>query len=289
MRSAGGGVELVAGAGDSVFGDAETFTSFEYPTLDDAGRVAFQAVTSGGPVSPSLFVDTGIARLALARAGDPAPDTGGGTLVDFLYPALGGGSVAFLSNVAGGSATGGLFVGGSSVESVAVENQVVPGAGPITSVASLPNLASDGSVVMSLAFGSGPIDGGVYVHAAGAFTPVALAGEVPPDTGGAALASFGFLSRNDAGQVAFVATLDDARTGVFSHRPPRRLPSRRSPARRPSRSRCCWRAPRRCRCGAARPSPSARGAGSRHPGRRGPTSPRRGPSGRPRASPCLFS
>jgi hypothetical protein len=68
---------------------------------------------------------------------------------------------------------------------------------------------------MSLAFASGPVAGGVYVHDAGNFTPVALAGEVPPDTGGAQLASFGSVSRNDAGQVAFVATLGDARTGVF--------------------------------------------------------------------------
>jgi hypothetical protein len=68
---------------------------------------------------------------------------------------------------------------------------------------------------MSLAFGSGPVAGGVYVHEAGAFTPAALAGETAPGSGGAQFASFGFLSRNDAGRVAFVATLADARTGVF--------------------------------------------------------------------------
>ena len=156
----------------------------------------------------------------LARAGDAAPDTGGGTLVDFLYPAINtDGSVAFLSNVTGGSATGGLFVASSAVESIVVEGQTLPGAGPVTTMSSLPDIASDGTVAMSLAFGSGPVAGGVYLHDAGAFTPVALAGEIAPGAGGAAFASFGFLSRNDAGRVAFVATLDDSRTGVFLAKP----------------------------------------------------------------------
>jgi hypothetical protein len=216
VRSAAGPVELVAGAGDSVFGGAETFVSFGYPALNDAGSLAFEAETSGGPASPGLFANTGSGAVALARAGDPAPDTGGGTLVNFLYPAINGsGSVAFLSNVTGASATGGLFVASSGVESVAVEGQTIPGAGPITMLASLPDIASDGSVALSVAFGSGPVAGGVYVHDTGNFTPVALAGEDAPDTGGATFASFAILSRNDAGQVAFVATLADARSGVF--------------------------------------------------------------------------
>jgi hypothetical protein len=216
LRPAAGGTTLLAGSGESVFGGAETFTSFNYPVLNDAGTVAFEAVTSGGPASPSLIADTGSGRLALARAGDAAPGTGGGTLVDFLYPAIAAdGSVAFLSHVAGASATGGLFVASSSVESIVVEGQSIAGAGPVTTIASLPDVASDGAVAMSLAFGSGPVASGVYVHDAGDFTPVALAGEIAPDSGGVAFASFGFLARNDAGQVAFVATLADSRTGVF--------------------------------------------------------------------------
>jgi hypothetical protein len=215
-RSAAGVMQLLAGAGDSVFGGAETYSSFGYPALNDGGTVAFEAVTTGGPASPGLFADTGSGTLALARAGDPAPGTGGGTLVNFLYPAINAsGSVAFLSNVTGGSAAGGFFVASSAVESVVVAGQSLPGAGPITTIASLPDIASDGSVAMSLAFGSGPVAGGVWVHDAGVYTPVALAGEIAPSSGGAAFASFGFLSRNDAGRVAFVATLNDARTGIF--------------------------------------------------------------------------
>ena len=53
---------------------------------------------------------------------------------------------------------------------------------------------------------------------------VALAGETAPESGGAAFASFGFLSRNDVGRVAFVATLDDGRSGVFVAKPNAPLP-----------------------------------------------------------------
>jgi hypothetical protein len=167
----------------------------------------------------------------MARSGDSAPGTGGGTLVDFLYPAINGsGSVAFLSNVAGGSATGGLFVAGSSLQSIAVEGQGVPGAGPIASITSLPDIASDGAVAASLGFASGPVAGGAYLHAAGAFTPVALAGEIPAGAGGAALASFGFLSRNESGRVAFVATLADGRSGVFLATPIPAVPALTGPA-----------------------------------------------------------
>jgi hypothetical protein len=232
MRSALGPTVLIAGAGQSVFGGPETFTSFDYPGINDSGHVSFTAVTSGGPASPSLFVDTGSTTLALARAGQPAPGTGGGTLVNFLYPAINaGGAVAFLSNVTGGSATGGLFVASPTVTSVAVQAQSIPGAGPITQIASLPDIASDGSVALSLAFGSGPVASGVYVHDTGSFTPVALAGEVPVGTGGHAFSSFGFLSSNDAGQVAFVATLDDTRSGVFlaTPLPPASVPALHGP------------------------------------------------------------
>jgi hypothetical protein len=200
-----------------VGGGPETFTSFDYPAIDDSGDLAYSAATSGGPASPALFRDTGSGAVPLARAGDPAPGTGGGTLVDFLYPAIGAnGDVAFLSNVSGGSATGGVFVASPAVTSVVVENQVVPGAGPVYVMASLPAIASDGSLAVSLGFASGPVAGGVYrVAPGGGFEPVVLAGEAPPGAGGAAFAKFGFLGLNDSGQVAFVATLDDQRTGIF--------------------------------------------------------------------------
>jgi hypothetical protein len=218
VRSAGGSLALIAGAGDPVTGGPETFTSFGYPAINDAGALAYSAVTNGGPASPALLSESGGGRAVLARAGDSAPGTGGGTVSDFLYPALGaGGEVVFLAPVAGSGSgvTGGVFVASPALASVVVEHQSLPGAGPVSQMASLPSVSSDGAIPLSLAFASGPVAGGVYVYDAGDFGAVALAGEHPPGSGGAALASFGMVKRNAAGQVAFVGTLDDGRKGVF--------------------------------------------------------------------------
>jgi hypothetical protein len=216
VRTSAGSLSMRVGTGDLTGEGEETFNSFGYPGINDAGELAYESVTGGGPASPVLVRDTGGGREILARAGDEAPGTGGGTLVDFLYPAIGAASeVVFLSNVAGSSVTGGLFVASPGVAPVVVENQSIPGAGPVSLMASLPSVSSDGLIPVSLGFASGPVAGGVYVHDAGDFTPVALAGEVPPDTGGVALASFAMVKRNASGQVAFVATLSDARKGVF--------------------------------------------------------------------------
>jgi hypothetical protein len=220
VRTSAGSLSMRVGTGDLTGEGEETFNSFGYPGINDAGELAYESVTGGGPASPVLVKDTGSGRQILARAGDEAPGTGGGTLVDFLYPAIGAASeVVFLSNVAGSSATGGLFVASPGLAPVVVESQVIPGAGPVSMMASLPSVSPDGLIPVSLGFASGPVAGGVYVHSAGDFTPVALAGEVPPDTGGASLASFGMVKRNGSGQVAFVATLADGRKGVFMATP----------------------------------------------------------------------
>ncbi|MGH0033333.1 MAG: DUF7453 family protein [Myxococcota bacterium] len=225
VRAAAGGVSRVAQQGDLLGAGPDAFQGFGTTSLNDAGQVAFAASLAGGSASEGLFLDSGSGAATLALDVDTAPDTGGGTFVDFLMPQVNaGGRVLFLSNVAGGTATGGAFLASPAVSAVAVENQVVPGAGPITTM-SLPDLAGDDSVALSLGFGSGPVLAGVYVHASGAFDPVALDGESPPDTGGATFASFGFVDQNDAGQVAFVATLDDGRTGVFLASPAPHVPA----------------------------------------------------------------
>lgn len=218
VRTAAGTVTMRAGAGDAPLGGGpDTFASFDLPSISPGGSVAFGAALAGGSATAGLFLDSGSGPALLVRDGDAAPDTGGGTFVDFLYPAVNAdGEVAFLSNVAGGSATAGLFVATPAVSSVVVEGQVVPGAGPVATVANVPVIASDGTVALSLGFASGPVDGGVYLHApGGGFSRVAVQGDRTAGTFLAELASFGQVGLNDAGQVAFVATLDDGRTGVF--------------------------------------------------------------------------
>jgi hypothetical protein len=216
VRSAGGVVSLVSQQGDLVGAGPDAFASFEHPALNDAGQVVFGATLGGGSASAGLFLDSGSGPVALALDGDAAPDSGGAAFVDFLVPSLNtSGQVAFLSNLAGGAATGGAFTASPGLAAVVVENQAVPGAGPVSTVASLPDIASDGRVALSLGFASGPLNAGVYQVLGGAFDAVVVDGETAPDAGGALFESFGWLSSNDAGQVAFVATLDDGRTGAF--------------------------------------------------------------------------
>lgn len=140
---------------------------------------------SGGAATQGLFLASGAAPVALAFEGDAAPDTGGGTFLDFLYPAINGSSDrVFLSNVRGGSATGGLFVASPALAAVAVEDPVVTGAGPIQQVG-LPDIDDQGRVTVSMGFASGPVASGVFVHASGSFSPVVLDGETAPGAGGA--------------------------------------------------------------------------------------------------------
>jgi hypothetical protein len=207
------------------------YDGFEAPALNDAGDVVFPAFVIGGSVGRGLFRDSGGVDSALALAGDPAPDTGGGTFVDFLYPDFNAsGDVAFLANVNGGSATGGIFrISGGVVNAVAVEHGTAPGTGGGTYavVTSLAPLNQGGDVVFSAALTGGSVDAGVFRFdaASGQVVPVALFGEIAPDGGGATFAQFGFVDLNDAGQVALQATLSDENRGLFLASAPPAVPA----------------------------------------------------------------
>jgi hypothetical protein len=139
--SKGSGVFLYSGGvhsavsleGDSAPGTAGgVYDGFEAPAMNDAGEVVFPAFVVGGSVGRGLFLDAGSGvDSVLALEGDAAPGTGGGSFVDFLFPHSNeSGDVAFLANVLGGTATGGVFrISGGVVSAVAVENGTAPGTG----------------------------------------------------------------------------------------------------------------------------------------------------------------
>ena len=55
--------------------------------MNDAGDVVFSAMVVGGSGATSgLFRDSGGVDSVLGLEGDPAPDTGSGSFVDFLVP-----------------------------------------------------------------------------------------------------------------------------------------------------------------------------------------------------------
>jgi hypothetical protein len=198
-----------------------TYSAFGAPFQNDAGSVVFTADVAGGSFASGLFLDSGATGAAVALVGDPAPDTGGGTYTDFGYPVVNDlGYVVFLSNVAGGTASGGVFLDtGGPEQAVAVEGGTAPetGGGTYATVTSFGVLDAVGRVAFSATLAGGTVGAGVFLFdpASGQTSAVALAGQTAPDAGGATFSEFGFVALNDAGQVAMQATLSDGSEGIF--------------------------------------------------------------------------
>lgn len=233
FRNSGGVHSSISLEGDSAPGTAGgVYDGFEAPAMNDAGAVVFPAFIVGGSVGRGLFQDAGTGTdSALALAGDTAPGTGSGSFVDFLFPDLNeNGEVAFLANVLGGTATGGVFrISGGVVSAVAVENDTAPGTGGGTYavVTSLAPINEAGDVAFSATLTGGIRDAGVFRFdaATAQVVPVVLFEDIAPDSGGATFAQFGFVDLNDAGQIAFQATLSDENLGLFLASPPLAVPA----------------------------------------------------------------
>ncbi len=110
------------------------------------------------------------------------------------------------------------------VRAVALTGEVAPGtAHPFSSFFS-PVLNNDGEVAFAAFLDDEDGSFGIWSEGdgIGLLRNVALGGDTAPDSGGAVFDSFDdpnrFLLLNNLGDVAFVATLDDGRTGIFSDR-----------------------------------------------------------------------
>jgi len=220
--ASGGGHAAVALAGESAPDTGGgVYDDFGAPAVDASGSVVFPAIVAGGTTAGGLFKASAGVDSLLAHVGDTAPGTAGGGFADFLFPELNAsGTVVFLSDVTGGSATGGIFRIESGVPSaVVVEHDAAPGTGGGTfaSITGLAALNDAGDVAFSAVVTGGASEAGVFqfVAATGQIVPVVLFGEAAPDSGGASFAQFGAVDVNDAGQVALQATLSDGNTGIF--------------------------------------------------------------------------
>jgi hypothetical protein len=228
FRYSGGAHTSVSLEGDSAPGTGGgVYDGFESPAMNDAGDVVFPALVAGGSgATRGLFRDSGGVDSVLGLEGDPAPDTGGGSFVDFVFPDQNAdGDVAFLSDVTGGTAIGGVFqIVGGAVNAVAVDGGTAPGTGGGTyaTITSFAPINQAGDVAFSATLTDGSVDAGVFLFdaSAGQVVPVVLFGETAPDSGGATFAQFGFVDINDAGQIALQATLSDATLGLFLVSPP---------------------------------------------------------------------
>jgi hypothetical protein len=208
----------------------EYFT-FGTPSQNDAGSVAFTADVTGGSVASGVFRDAGAADFAVALVGDSAPDTGGGTYTEFGYPVVNDpGSVVFLANATGGTASGGVFLDtGGTDQAVAVEGGTAPdtGGGTYTTVTSWGALNDSGRVAFSATLTGGSVGAGVFLFdsASQQTLALALAGQTAPDASGATFSEFGFVAMNDSGEVAMQATLSDGRKGIFVASPISAVPA----------------------------------------------------------------
>ena len=228
-RSAVGTLTVVALVGQAAPGaGGATYSAFTHPSLDPFARPAFSASLVGGSAARGLFADTGAGLSARALAGGAAPGTGGGTFTDFLYPASAGGAVAFLAQVTGGAATGGVFLDDSGIAPVAVEHQVAPGTGGGTlfQVNAPPTIDGYRNVSFSANLTGGSASSGVFRYDAdtAALAPVALAGETVPGVS-SPLSSFAHVAAGGGGAVTFVAKLADGRDGVFVATPVAVIPA----------------------------------------------------------------
>jgi hypothetical protein len=232
FRAAGGTHQSVVLPGDPAPGTGVgSFSAFSSASEGNGGHAAFAANVAGGSATSGLFQNAGGTTTALVLAGDTAPDSGGGVFTDFLVPASNGsGSVVFLSNLTGSTPTGGIFLSdGAATLAVALEGDVAPqtGGGTYAVIPSPAAINDLGDVVLPAALAGGSAAGGVFLRdgASGELRPVVLAGAPAPTAGGESFAAFDRVAINDAGQVAFLATLSNGDNGVFLATPAAAVPA----------------------------------------------------------------
>lgn len=201
-------------------------TSFT-PTTSDlqlhgrnaSGDFAFRSALATGDVG--LFLGTGSGFTTIALEGDAAPTSG--TFANLGNPSLGGGGhVVFTSDLTGGTAPSGIYrFHGGAITELVTTGSPAPGTGGGTYDGGFlyPVVNASGSAAfVSMVAGGTSVGGYFVVDGSGAVSPVAVAGDTLPETGGATLTGMSSLpTLSDGGDVAFTAqaTGGSVAGGVF--------------------------------------------------------------------------
>ena len=180
-------------------GGGSYFLPGGYTNVNDDGEVSFMAVASGGTATNGIFLDSGGgADLAVVVAGQPAPDTGGGTF-DGALSALSfhslnaGGDVAFIDTVTGGTIDSGVFrYSGGIHTSITLEGESAPGTGGGDYDGfELPVMNDAGDVVFSaMVVGGSGATSGLFRDSGGVDSVLGLEGDPAPDTGSGSFVDF---------------------------------------------------------------------------------------------------
>ena len=221
------GVEPIARAGQAVPGGNGTFATLGRPAINKPAQVAFAAnlanTTGGTADDRGVYRGDGATLTQIARRGEAAP--GGGTFAALGDVALNDpGQVAFYASVAGtpggSSDDTGLFLGDGSATPVRIaqEGQAPVGGNGRFLTLGTPALNSSGLVAffagLSNTAGGSSDDAGLFLgDGTSAPVPIAREGRAAPD-GNGVFSGFGNPALNEAGQIAFYATLTNTAGGA---------------------------------------------------------------------------
>lgn len=212
-----GGPFLYVRTGDAAPGaGGETFASLGRPALNDAGRVAFTATTSGDGAG-TFGRDVGGATFTYFRAGDPAPGNGGGLLRMPVHDTTldTAGHVAFFARV---SISGGPGVfravgppGGQTSAFARAGDDIDGFNGPLAFPDDPPVALAHSGLVAFRGQGTGGVQGIFRGHGPNTARVVARSGQLAPGPPGQTFQSFPHgPAINAAGRVAFVGVTIDA-------------------------------------------------------------------------------
>ena len=194
-----------------------TFLFFSSPVIDEYGRAAFFAGTTGGSADFGIYRGDGDNIITIFAANQSAP--GGGTFVDFGEPVTNRhGQVLSLASIDGGAGPFGLILNdGTEAVAIALSGHAAPKGG-IYAIGV--NIQFFGSVLNErgqAAFGAfltgGASRSGIFRGDGTTTTPIALEGTAAAGTTGT-FASFADIKMGNDGQVAFIATLTPGAGGV---------------------------------------------------------------------------
>lgn len=229
------GVTKIATTKDTAPGGG-TFSNFAQATLPSAainstGAVAFYAQTSGGTAPGSgIYLANGSTVGSVALAGAAAP--GGGVFSGFNYPAVNNsGNVAFFATTTGAPGSGVYVTTPGGLKSIALQSAVAPGGGTFSAFSTNPSSGvvlgfnNAGDVAFTDFNGTTNClyigDGTQLFEIAG--NGVALAGSTVSSVSLLAASSgsqeSGQSVINDFGQVAYKASLNNGKSGVFIYTP----------------------------------------------------------------------
>ncbi len=194
-----------------------TFLFFSTPVIDERGRVAFFAGTTGGSADFGIYRGDGENIATIFAANQPVP--GGGTFVDFGEPVINKhGQVLALANLDNAAGPFGVIVGdGTDTVAIAISGQAAPKGGIYATDVALQFLGrvlnDRGQVAFAAFLKGGTSQSGIFRGDGITTTAIALQGTAAAGTTGT-FASFGDIKIGDDGQVAFIATLTAGVGGV---------------------------------------------------------------------------